>query len=194
MANHHCSNIILCSLVKSKNVLISSCNHSLPICMHYNVLFTYLILIFTYNSGRSRSQPGRGGGVEGRVGEGTGEVSHPIGGGSGGPTRENVEKMKQNGTIWSANQAFVTHSIFAVSPVKLLKIYIIYCQEIPLILLHCQWWMDQEEGTVNQSRCKTVVGVCEGISLYIKRVRPHPPNLAERVSFFFSDILNFLGP
>ena len=33
------------------------------------------------------------------MGEGTGGVSHPIGGGSGGPTRENVEKMKQNGTI-----------------------------------------------------------------------------------------------
>ena len=65
--------------------------------MHYNVLFTYLILIFTYNSGRSRSQPG-GGGVEGRVGEGTGGVSHLIGGGSGGPTRENVETRAPRGT------------------------------------------------------------------------------------------------
>ena len=58
------------------------------------------------------------------MGEGTRGVSHPIGGGSGGPIRENVEKMKQNGTIWSANQAFVTQSNFAVSRVKLHKIYL----------------------------------------------------------------------
>ena len=70
-------------------------------------------------------------GVEGRVGEGTVGVSHPIGGGSGGPTRENVEKMKQNGTIWSANQAFVTHSNFAVSPVKLHKIYLYIAKKYP---------------------------------------------------------------
>ena len=75
---------------------------------------------------------------------------------------------------------------------KITQNIFIYCQEIPLILLHCQWRMDPEEGIVNQSRCKTVVGVCEGISLYIKRVRPLP-NLAERVSFFFLWHFKFLG-
>ena len=82
---------------------------------------TYQIKLFTYNSGRSRSQPG--GGVEGRVGEGTGGGSHPIGGVQGVPPERMLIEMKQNGTIWSANQTFVTHSNFAVSPVKLHKIY-----------------------------------------------------------------------
>ena len=49
-------------------------------------------------------------GPKGRVGEGTEGVSPPVGGGSGGLPRENFEKMKQNGAIWSANQAFYTHS------------------------------------------------------------------------------------
>ena len=45
-------------------------------------------------------------GQKGRVGEGTGGVSPPVCGGSGDIPRENFEKMKQNGAIWSANQAF----------------------------------------------------------------------------------------
>ena len=61
-------------------------------------------------SGGSRSQPGGGGGSrgpKGRVGEGTGGVSPPVGGGSGGLPRVNFEKkMKQNGATWSANKAF----------------------------------------------------------------------------------------
>ena len=79
---------------------------------------------------------------------------------------------------------------------KIAQNIFIYCQEIPLILLHCQWRMDPEEGIVNQSRCKTVVSVCEGISLYIKSVRPPthpPPNLAESVSFFFLWHFKFFG-
>ena len=48
-------------------------------------------------------------GPKGRVGEGTGGVTPPVGGGSGGIPRENFDKMKQNGAIWSANQAFQTH-------------------------------------------------------------------------------------
>ena len=59
-------------------------------------------------SGGSRSQLGGvSRGPKGRVGEGTGGVSPPVGGGSGGGApRENFEKMKQNGAIWSVNQAF----------------------------------------------------------------------------------------
>ena len=43
---------------------------------------------------------------EGPSGGGYGRVSPPVGGGSGDLPRENFEKMKQNGAIWSANQAF----------------------------------------------------------------------------------------
>ena len=43
---------------------------------------------------------------EGPSGEGTGGVSPPVGGGSGGLPRENFEKMMQNGAIWSVNKAF----------------------------------------------------------------------------------------
>ena len=45
-------------------------------------------------------------GPKGRVGEGTGVVSPPVCGGRGGLPRNFFEKMKQNGAIWSANQAF----------------------------------------------------------------------------------------
>ena len=58
-------------------------------------------------SGGSRTQTG---GVfsrpEGPSGEGTGGVSPPVGGGSGGLPRENFEKMMQNGAIWSVIKAF----------------------------------------------------------------------------------------
>ena len=134
-ANHHCSNIILCSLVKSKNVLISSCNHSLPNCMHYNVLFTYLILIFTYNSGRSRSQPGGGGGgggVRGPSGGRYGRGSPSYWWGFRGSHSERMLK-KWSKTVQSGvqSQAFVTHSNFAVSPVILHKIYLYIAKKYP---------------------------------------------------------------
>ena len=61
------------------------------------------------NSGGSRAQPGGGGvsgGPEGLSGEGTGGVSPPVGGSSGGLPRENFEKMMQNGAIWSVNKFF----------------------------------------------------------------------------------------
>ena len=60
------------------------------------------------NSGGSRTKPGGGGfsRPEGPSGEGTGGVSPPVGGGSGGLPRENFEKMMQNGAIWSVNKAF----------------------------------------------------------------------------------------
>ena len=57
------------------------------------------------SSGGSRSQPG-GGGFSRPEGPSGGGVSPPVGGGSGGLPRENFEKMKQNGAIWSVNQAF----------------------------------------------------------------------------------------
>ena len=63
--------------------------------------------VTAYISGGSRTQPG---GVfsrpEGPSGEGTGGVSPPVGGGSGGLPRENFEKMMQNGAIWGANKVF----------------------------------------------------------------------------------------
>ena len=37
---------------------------------------------------------------------GSGMVSPPVGGGSGGLPRENFEKIMQNGAIWSVNKAF----------------------------------------------------------------------------------------
>ena len=77
---------------------------------------------------------------------------------------------------------------------KIAQNIFIYCQEIPLILLHCQLQMDQEEGIVNQSRCKTVVWVCEGISLYIKRVRPSPQFSRTHVIFFLWHFKFFGGP
>ena len=57
-------------------------------------------------------------GPKGRVGEGTGVVSPPVGGGSGASPEIILKKKKQNGAIWSANQAFQTHSNLAVSLVK----------------------------------------------------------------------------
>ena len=62
----------------------------------------------TLASGESTTQPGGGGfwRPEGPSGEGTGGVSPPVGGGSGGLPRENFEKMMQNGAIWSVNKAF----------------------------------------------------------------------------------------
>ena len=48
--------------------------------------------------------------------EGTGGVSPPVGGDSGGLPRENFEKMMQNGAIWGAIK---THLNLAVSLVKL---------------------------------------------------------------------------
>ena len=44
--------------------------------------------------------------LEGPSGEGTGGVSPPVGGGSGGLPRENFEKMMQNGAILGANKVF----------------------------------------------------------------------------------------
>ena len=46
-------------------------------------------------------------GPKGRVGEGTGGVSPPVGGGSGGLPRENLEKMKQNGAIWECKSSLL---------------------------------------------------------------------------------------
>ena len=43
---------------------------------------------------------------EGPSGEGTGGLSPPVGGGSGGLHRENFEKMMQNCAFWSANEVF----------------------------------------------------------------------------------------
>ena len=43
---------------------------------------------------------------EGPSGKGTGGVSPPVGGGSGGLPRENFEKIMQNGAIWSVIKAF----------------------------------------------------------------------------------------
>ena len=45
-------------------------------------------------------------GPKGQVEEGTGGVSPPVDGSLGTSPEKKIDKMKQNGAIWSANQAF----------------------------------------------------------------------------------------
>ena len=63
--------------------------------------------------------------LEARRGEGTGGVSPCVCSGSG-PPRENFEKIKQNGAIWSAKQAFYTRSSLASSLVILQPVLGLY--------------------------------------------------------------------
>ena len=79
-----------------------------------------------------------GGGVEGRVGEGTGGVSHPIGGGSGGPNRENVEQMEAKRYNLECKSSLCNPFKLRCFSSKIAQNIFIYCQEIPLILLHYQ--------------------------------------------------------
>ena len=182
-ANHHCSNIILCSLVKSKNVLISSCNHSLPNCMHYNVLFTYLRLIFTYNSGRSRSQPGGGGGVEGRVvgRHGRGFPSYWWGF-RGSHPRECWKNEAKRYNLECKSSLCNQFKLRCFSS-KIAQNIFIYCLDIITLSVTDGPRRGDCKPISMQNSCR---GVWGNFSLH-KESTPHPPpppNLAERVSFF----------
>ena len=93
--------------------------------------------------GESRSQPG---GVfsrpEGPSGEGKKGVSPCVGRGRGAPPppppRGNFEKIKQNGAIWSANQAFYTRANLASSLVILQPVLGLYPS--PLFRTECLLW------------------------------------------------------
>ena len=88
--------------------------------------------------GESRSQPR---GVFSRPkepsGVGMGGASPCVGRGSGPPPRK-FEKIKQNGAIWIANQAFYTRSNLASSLVILQPVLGLYPS--PLFRTECLWW------------------------------------------------------